>query len=403
MPSTIWRRYLTWMLSTLVAVIALCGALNVFIDPLGVFGSPRIAGINERKPYLDHHRELARWKAAKRICPSAGIFGNSRAEIGFDPEHPAFRDRGLEAFNHAIPGTGISTGHRQLKWLYGAGCTPRVVIVGVEFFDFLGGSTHDPRRALAADPAPDIDARTIGETVFSITAARDALKTVLLQRASYPATITPRGFNPLLNYLPEVERAGQYPLFRQRAVENLKNWSRKPRRLRPEGGGPSSDDAELEGFLATSTSQGTVVYVLIYPYHAQLRLMMERAGLSPLFAQWKESIFETARKYESPTSTVKVWDFSGISDETLEAIPLQGDRRSRMNYYWEAGHFKRALGDRVLNQLLANDPGFGVLMHGDMIHGWLEKDRERVAALLGMPSPLAAEVTSLFTTQDVRK
>jgi hypothetical protein len=51
-----WASYLRWMLATLVACVALVGAVNVFIDPLGIFGSPRIAGLSATKPHLDHHR-----------------------------------------------------------------------------------------------------------------------------------------------------------------------------------------------------------------------------------------------------------------------------------------------------------------------------------------------------------
>lgn len=388
-----WPRYLLWMLATLLATIALCAAVNLLIDPLGIFGAPRIAGVNATKPYLDHHRDLARWQAARRLCPSAGIFGNSRAEIGFDPDHPAFRRLGLEAFNHAIPSANIVTAVSQLNWLRAAGCAPKLVILGVEFFDFLGAPAAG--AGTRATPPPVIDLRTLGETVFSLTALRDSVHTVVAQRARFPATISPRGFNPLLNYIPEVEHSGHYALFRQRAMENFSAWARKPPRIHPDGG-PSIEFAGLDAFLATAAESAGTVHLVIYPYHAQIRLMMERAGLNGLFAEWKAALVAASRRVAGHGATVRLWDFSGLSAETEETIPPRGDRRTRLTYFWEAGHFKKALGDRVLDQILLGEPGFGVPLHASTLAAWLAQDQARINNALTTPSSLLREVDSLL-------
>jgi hypothetical protein len=38
----------------------------------------------------------------------------------------------------------------------------------------------------------------------------------------------------------------------------------------------------------------------------------------------------------------------------MESVPAKGDRRTEMRWYWEAGHFKSALGDRVLARMFAD-------------------------------------------------
>lgn len=395
MTSSTWRHYLTWMLATMLATVGLCGAFNAFIDPLGIFGAPRITGLNATKPYLDHHRDLARWQAAHRVCPSAGIFGNSRAEIGFDPEHPAFSELGLVAFNHAIPGTSINTALRQLRWLQEAGCPPQVIVLGVEFFDFLGAPAAKS-QAPSLSPAPHIDANVIAETVFSITALRDSVTTIAAQYSRYPATLTPRGFNPLLTYIPEVEHNGHYALFRQRAVENLKTWSRKSRHIQPGGSGRSVELAGLEAFLDTAAQSSSRVHLVIYPYHAQLRLMMERAGLGPLFTDWKALMMDTVDRTHPTPGNVKLWDFSGLDEATMEPIPAPNDRKTHLTYYWEAGHFKKALGDQILNQILLDRPGFGVLLQPASFNAQQEEDQRRTRDALAQPSSLLREVDSLF-------
>jgi hypothetical protein len=401
MHATAWRRYLVWMFGSALLAVALCAAVNVLIDPLGILGTPRLRGVNAVKPYLDHHRELSRWQAARRACAKAGIFGNSRAEIGFDPEHPAFARAGLDAFNHAIPGKGVDMARRQLDWLTAIGCAPHLTVLGVEFFDFLGGDEPAPETVDMA--APRIDGTVLAETVFSISALRDSIATVLAQHTARPATITPRGFNPLLNYGDEVAQSGHHTLFRQRAQENLRVWMRKPARVLTTSGGASAHQLALEAFLRQAVATSGEVHVVIYPYHAQIRLMLARAGLSSLFSDWKASLVDTANRLSTDKVRIHVWDFSGLSAETQEAIPQPGDRATAMLGFWEAGHFKKALGDRMLDQMLGRAPGFGIRLQPATAPAWLQLDRHRVRELLEGPTSdhdilrLRAEVDRLFT------
>ena len=87
--------------------------------------------------------------------------------------------------------------------------------------------------------------------------------------------------------------------------------------------------------------------------------------------------------------------FSGITPETLEAIPSAGDRRTHLRYYWESGHFKKELGDRAMARILGNPVDFGVQLRGETIDAWVAEDRRSVQALLATPGPLQAEVDDI--------
>lgn len=395
-PLLPWAAYLRWMLGTALAVVAAVGAANFIVDPLGVFPSPRIAGFNAVKPYLTHHREASRWAAARRVCADTGIFGNSRAEIGLDPANPIFAEKGLSAFNNALPGTSIAMSHQQLAWLQAAGCMPKTLILGVEFLDFLGDSSAPPGVAERINPTPSIDGRFLAEVVFSTSGLLDSARTIAIQRARHPATITGRGFNPLLEYIPEAALTGQYVMFRQRAQESLRIWSRKPKRLRTSEDQPSTDEVLLDAFLSRAGAAGNTTYLVIYPYHAQLRMMLERLELGDLFAQWKRRMVAQAARHTAAGHRVEVWDFSGISPETQEAIPARDDRKTQLTYYWEAGHFKKALGDRMLANMFGKESNFGRRLDASGLEAWLADDRRRVQALLATPSPLLREVDDLM-------
>lgn len=394
--SYVWRNYLWWMASTLFVVVVSVGAFNAFMDPLDVFHSPQVPGLNAKKPYLDHHREFSRFQRALHVCPNAGIFGNSRSEIGFDPLSPAFLAHGLSAFNHAIPGTGAGTTYRQIIWLQESNCFPKTVIMGVDFFDFLGGSRPGQLASLETDPVPKVNSRFLAETVFSITGLRDAISTLILQRSRYPATTTDRGFNPLFNYIPEVAQGGHYTLFRQRAEENVKNWRRKALQIRPMAGVASDDEATVNSILSRLAASGATTYVVIYPYHAQIRMLMERLGMGELFADWKRNLVEAAEQVAAKGGRVEVWDFSEVAPETLEKIPEKGDHQTKLAHYWEAGHFKKELGDLVIARVLGAKTAFGVKLDHAALDNFLAEDRRLVQAQLTTPSPLLAEVDDLL-------
>ena len=398
----LWTRYLWWAAASMFALIAAVGALNVFIDALGVFGAPRIRGVNAQKPYLDHHRELARWSAAQRICPDAAIFGNSRAEIGFDPEHPLFAARGLSAFNHSIPGERAHLAYRQINWLNAAGCKPKLILLGVEFFDFLGRTQPPSPIGFTPDRRPQVDQRFFAETVFSLNGLRDSLDTVLLQRSRHPAILTERGFNPLQNYEGEIERGGHYALFRQKAEESVRIWQGRSKRLHAAGGGVLEDEQAVDALLTQAGQGDSRVLLVIYPYHAQLRLLIERLGLGGLFAEWKKSIVVMAMHHAARGVKVEVWDFSGIAPETSEAIPAKGDRHTRLEYFWEAGHFKKSLGDKAIARMLGEPHSFGIKLDAANAGQWLAADRAAVQALLAAPSPLRAEVDDMVARVRVK-
>jgi hypothetical protein len=93
---------------------------------------------------------------------------------------------------------------------------------------------------------------------------------------------------------------------------------------------------------------------------------------------------------------VQVWDFSGISPETLEGIPEKGDRTIHLAHYWEAGHFKKELGDLIIDRLLGKQSDFGIKLDSGNIDSWLAEDRRRVQSLLHTSSPILREVEDLL-------
>ena len=74
----------------------------------------------------------------------------------------------------------------------------------------------------------------------------------------------------------------------------------------------------------------------------------------PAFEDWKRvlaTIVAAERRNRSGPS-VTLWDFSGYHAFATEAVPEKGDTETHMTWYWEAGHFKAALGEIMLRRIL---------------------------------------------------
>lgn len=368
-----YKRYLPAFAAFLSAgALATC-ALVVIVDPYGLYGLVHRPGFNAVKPGLSRYQVQIKHQHALRLRPRVLILGNSRAEIGFDPAAPAFAAARGAVYNLAIPGTGLGTSASQLTHLLAAGVQPRTVILGVEFMDFLELPSA-PGSTVAATPAGapfwQFDA------LFSLASVKDALHTLRIQHDTESTSLSPDGFNPLREYGAHVRNDGYHKMFAQRAQENALSFKRKSGATLA-----AADFAVLHGLLQQAAANGAQMTLVIYPYHAQLLAMLDAAGLWPLFEQWKQQLVQEIGAVQSshPGAAIALYDFSGFGPYNCERIPAAAERHLATRWYWEAGHFKKALGDIVLARVLSQSgdaPSFGMRLDSTA----LAANRARIAA-----------------------
>lgn len=381
-------RYLRRLAALLGTAIATALTLVVLTDPYALHGMPVIEGFNAIKPYPQRHQNEIKLTRAEHRRAEVIIAGNSRAEIGFDPlgaARPGPDGKPERSASLALPGHGIGTTRAQLEYLERQSHLPRRIVLGLEFLDFIHAGK--PRRAGAATaaapdehPAERLFWRF--DSLFSLASLRDAMRTPLLQRAADPETLTTEGFNPLLDYRPLARREGYARLFRQRAQENAQNYVR----LAP-GVADEAAWADFEALLDLAGRNGTEVAIVIYPYHAQILSMFESAGLWPAFEAWKKRAVRSIEHLRSrhPKTLIALYDFSGYGMYACEHIPPPGDTQSETRWYWEAGHFKKALGDKILQRLNTEAPAFipsdnnGFGMRIDSGSAAIDINRQRIA------------------------
>lgn len=395
MTASPFKSYLAILALALTGGALLLVAFVIIVDPYGLYGVVRRDNFNAVKPGLSRYQSQIKQEHALRRRPQFIILGNSRAEIGFDPRASALSALGT-GYNLAIPGTGLATSASQFAQLRQAGIRPRTVIAGMEFIDFLNPAVASAARPAAAT-APSAHGRIFWrfDALFSLASVKDAVHTLRIQHDGEATTLSADGFNPLLEYGAHVRRDGYHKMFTQRARESAAGLRRKSTH-----GFATEDFLVLRAFLLAMAATQADIKLVIYPYHAQLLAMFEAAGLWPLFDEWKDqlvlAIGEVRARY--PDARISLTDFSGYGAYNCEPIPAANERGRATRWYWEAGHFKKALGDIVLQRLMSpqeNAPGEGQFgMPLDVAR--LEENRARIAQ---ERSSCAAAQPALFSSQ----
>ncbi|CAN5812185.1 hypothetical protein BH11PSE12_BH11PSE12_21800 [soil metagenome] len=412
-------RFLSWTSAFIVGVAAIVMALVFVVDPYRIYRLIDQPGFNHIKPAVGRYQEEIKITGARAIKTNAFILGNSRAEIGFNPEYAGFAQAGLSPYNLAISGTRISTAKRASAYLRETGQTPALMVLGLEFIDFLQNAAEsktaitDTTAALYNTSVKLKNAYPVDqwkwkfETLFSLASVSDTLDTLLIQRQPEVETITPRGFNPLLEYKKYAREQGYYALFQQRAMENAKNFARKSTHQMYAINGAYPDLQDLQKVLSSNSSEhsgNTEIHLIIYPYHAQILMMFEQLGLWPLFEEWKTLIAKEVAFVQAthPNASITLWDFSGFSPIQCEKIPSKDHITAATQWYWEAGHFKSTLGDVMLSKILTkqkaaiSDSSFGFLLtSGNIKADQLRIQNERATCMATYPE-LFADVAKLI-------
>ena len=355
--SRMFARYLRWMLVTILSGCLLVAVSVFVIDPYRLYQVVRIPGFNDIRPAPQQDREEIKLALARKARANAFIMGNSRAELGLDPAVLRNNGTNLRPYNLAISGSNISLSRRELNYLKSVGVTPDKIILGVEFLDFMVNaeaelpSLSGKKISTTAYPADKLQWRF--DSLFSMNSLNDAYATLRVQQGQELPAITAEGFNPMQDYSQYVREEGYYAIFRQRAEEYAKTFVRKPHDLAfsRTGSSPARDD--LDAMIDLAGQQGVALQLLIYPYHAQMLVMFEQAGLWQSFEAWKELLaHKVARAQQKfPALQIQLWDFSGFSAYQCEPVPAKNDRHTSMKWYWEAGHFKKALGDVMMARM----------------------------------------------------
>lgn len=400
------RQYLFWLGGTILMLAIFSVLLTILVDPYRMFGTPVVPGWTELKPHVYEQVGIAKTYQLERIAPKTVLLGNSRVEIGLDPASPEWPADARPVFNAAEAGRDLFTALLMLREAIAAGRL-RTAVIGVDFQDFLQRNYSwtaelppiraDERRLLVDRndrPNPDRTLQMWRDRISStltIDVVIDSLKTLLDQDA-HTTTMTPLGFNPLQEYQVFVERSGYFGLF---AHANA-TYRRQYRSYLPPDFSHPSGIAEYRYLLLLihlAKAHGVGLIVFTPPYHADYLEMLHRLGLWASFESWQRTLADTVDAAKQRGVNISLFDFSGYNPVTTEPVPPPDDRTSQMRWYWEPGHYKSALGDKMLKRFFHNDESFGYVLTKANVNTllvWTRSQRAEYARRIkasGSPGP----------------
>ena len=163
----------------------------------------------------------------------------------------------------------------------------------------------------------------------------------------------------MLDYYAYTRIHGFRPLFEQKQAQYAERFPRYPH---PTFAEPYRFDSfrALREIVSVARSRHLDLTLIIYPYHAWMMDMFREDGLLESFTLWKRALVHSVNQLDP---AVRIFDFSGASTFTLEAVPSTGDRQSHVTWYWEPGHFRPSLGDKIIARIYGGkDAGFGEVL-----------------------------------------
>jgi len=361
--------------------------VNFVVDPFGMYRRVDLEGFNAYKPAVDHRVRLVKAYDVRRLRPQGIILGTSRSHLGLRPSHDGWDPAEKPVYNLAFD--GATTKEMYLYLIHAHAVQPlRQVVLGLDTYH----ATLAPAAA-----RPDFDAQLLDtpggralpsliradlKVLTSLDTLRASLATVRSQSAREPQWFAPDG-----QRLGEVffRRAGEHfeqlgPRGYFEEIDRLEVGFKREGQLAANARGPgrtaqpatAASETSLDyirSIVAFCRAQGVDLRIFIAPEHAhQLEITAaigEWATLENAKRALVQLLAEDAARH-SGAPPIPLWDFSGYSSVTTEALPGSGNH-AEMKFYWDSSHFKDIVGDFVLDRLFGLNhprrevpPDFGV-------------------------------------------
>lgn len=377
-------RFIRIFFTLVLGVLIVTFSINLVVDPLGLFGMPTWRGFNAEKTQYQKYLRMAKPHAVRMLKPGGLILGTSRAE-NVDPGHPGWHAGAQPVYNMAIQSSRI---HEVLRNLQHAQAQHRLAQVVLFLDDFM----FDPRTPseegfeearLDRERTPRINMAWLDDMVMALL-SYDAL-------AESITTVSSQGQKVSVLYLAN----GAHDPSRLQGAVDQKGGHRKMflEQVRPAGREFTGDDsAPYEAFramLAFCRKNNIDLRLAINPMHAHMLELYWLNGAWEKLENWKRRLARIVEQEFADSHAGKpfpLWDFANYNSITTESVPPLGDTTTRMRWYWESSHYKSAVGQLMLDRILADhsapqDPrqSFGIAVRLGNIESHLQSIRAQHA------------------------
>ena len=377
--------YLKFSIITIPLLLLSIVGFNRLIDPFALYNGPIIEGLNANKPAFSSHLRLAKAAAIRHQKPSAIVLGTSRGEYGIDPEHPGWRPSSV--YNLALSGANLYEAYRYLQHAQEIQPLQQVVLM-LDFFMFNSNSLEkadfkEERLATDAEGKPQSKRWDDHIAVLaSLDAITDSIETIARQHQQGGSIYLANGMRESTHNAFNIHKSGGH---RKAFLSNEKGYFNDTYNNFSFDSYRRDSWKLYEKLLNFAQQQKIELHIVISPSHARQFETMAAAGVWDSFELWKRQLVTLNESIatEQGKAPFALWDFSGYNHYTTEKVPPLGDTETQMQWYWESSHYKKELGDLVLDQIFNYnhpdrmiDKDFGVQLTGKNIETHLQKIRK---------------------------
>ena len=379
------RRFLLWLGAGVGLALLLTAAINLIVDPYGIYRLVSRPGFNQNKPTQQFHHRLLRAHEIARVKPDAVLMGTSRTQVGLDPRSPAFAGKAERVLNIAL---SDGTPYEALRYLEHADAEGKVklAVMGLDFLSFdLRTKPNDEFLEDRLAVSPTLRSNWLASatdwipTLLSIDALQASQRTV--RRQGEPSYFFEGGLRRPNTMEDRIAQEGGMRgaiLFSER--DYLKSYACF-RFETPSGLSRTlSDFRNLVGF---ARQRGIALVLFTSPSHVRSQLVLRASGLWPEYERWKRALVKLLEaEGEGASGPFPLWEFGGADPRyTAETVPPATDSKTLMRWYFESSHYRPELGEVVLRRLLGypdteQTQGFGVPLRQANV----ERELARVSA-----------------------
>ncbi len=375
--------YLKFFLLVALLVLLSTVGFNRLIDPYALYGGPIIEGLNANKPAFSSHAYMAKAVAVTGTSPTTIFLGSSRGERGMDPHHPALE--GDQKYNLSLPGSSIYEALRYFQHTHATKPLKQVVLgLGLRQFkhvDQVSPSFTEERLSVSAEGATQNRSWLPADlaVIVSLDSIVASIKTLWKQDET-PHLLLHGEYNPQRLIEDMTNHRADFISNEKAYINNsYKDFSFTNNQ------GETSTLNHYKKLLTIAYRDNVDLKIFIYPCHARQWEALSVAGLWSEWEQWKRQLVTLNESVAAEQGKIPfaLWDFSGYNHYTTEAVPPLGDTETQMQWYWESSHYKKELGDLVLDRIFSYKhperkivKGFGALLNSENIETHLQKLRE---------------------------
>lgn len=377
------RNFSLVFLATLVLVLGGAATLNYLIDPYGVFGSKPLEQLVRNKVAAIDQPDLAKTYMLERSAAKTILLGNSRVDLGLDPDSKSWPANWQPVFNLAVPGFYMNERVQHFEHALVNG-NPSTLVYGLSVDDFwpitpIPSTDPEAKRINARlSIAPDGTenhlafigrATDYAFALMSFRAMSDSVRTLRSQDDKMLSSITSLGWNTGGSNDAQAARDGYHE------VADWKIRYKLPRML-AWAKDPQLDFGMFDRLIAGAKAHNVKVVIFVAPSYVDEYVLYRELGLKDHYESWKRQLTARVDAARTTGANVELWDFSGADEYSTEPLPGPDDKKTALRWFWEAQHFKPALGDKVIKAITGGEEGYGVRLTGANVEAHIQHEQQ---------------------------